>query len=119
MIDLQHIESEINLAIRLSRGRTLDGKEITAGTLQNPEAVHNMVRHQVAYKFFRNICGSPPYWQHELHDVMAMLRSIGIPTWFLTLSAADLHWPEMIQAVVMQLGHKISQKQILQMNMAA
>ena len=33
MIDLQHIQSEINLVIRLSRGRTLNGREITASTL--------------------------------------------------------------------------------------
>ena len=90
MIDLQHIQSEINLAIRLSRGRTLNGREITASTLQNPEAIHQIVRNQVAYKFLQNILGSPPYWQHELHDVLAMLRCIGIPTWFLTLSTSRL-----------------------------
>ena len=55
MIDLQHIQSEINLAIRLSRGRTLNGTEITASTLQNPQAIHQMVRNQVAYKFLQNI----------------------------------------------------------------
>ena len=33
MIDLQHIQSEINLAIRLARGRTLNGTDITASTL--------------------------------------------------------------------------------------
>ena len=27
-----------------------------------------------------------------------MLQTLSIPTWFLTLSAADLHWPEMIKA---------------------
>ena len=69
-----------------------------------------MVRNQVAYKFLRNIRGSPPYWQHELHDVLAMLRCIGIPTWFLTLSAADLHWLEMIQAIALQLGRKVSHR---------
>ena len=46
-----------------------------------------------------------------------MLRSIGIPTWFLTLSAADLHWPGMIQAVAMQFGRQISQKEVLKMTM--
>ena len=116
MIDLQHIQSEINLAIRLARGRTLHGNKITARTPQNPQAVHQLVRNQVAYKFLKNIEGSPPYWQHELHDVLAMLRSIGIPTWFLTLSAADLHWPEMIQAIVIQFGRQISQK-VLNMTM--
>ena len=33
-----------------------------------------------------------------------------IPTWFLTLSAADLNWPEMIQAVAVQFGKKLTQK---------
>ena len=45
-----------------------------------------------------------------------MLHSLGIPTWFLTLSAADLHWPEMIQAVAMKFGQKSSHKDVLNMN---
>ena len=63
-----------------------------------------MVRNQQEYKFLRNIHGSPPFWQHELHDVLVMLHSIGIPIWLLTLVAADLHWSEMIQAVAVQFG---------------
>ena len=43
MIDLQHIQSEINLAIRLSRGRTVNRTHITASTLRNPQAIHQMV----------------------------------------------------------------------------
>ena len=38
---------------------------------------------------------------------------LSIPTWFLTLSAAaDLHWPEMIQAVAVQFGKKSTQKDV-------
>ena len=44
-------------------------------------------------------------------------RSI-LVTWFLTLSAADLHWPEMIQAVAVQFGRKLSQKDVLKMSIA-
>ena len=47
-----------------------------------------------------------------------MLQTLSIPTWFLTLSAADLHWPEMIQAVAVQFGKKLSQKDVLKMNIA-
>ena len=39
-----------------------------------------------------------------------MLQMLSIPTWFLTLSAADLHWPEMIQAVAVQFGEEINTK---------
>ena len=46
-----------------------------------------------------------------------MLRCIGISTWFLTLSAADLHWPEMIQAIALQFGKKLSHTEVLQMSM--
>ena len=41
---------------------------------------------------------------------------LSIPTWFLTLSAADLHWPEMIQAVAVQFGKKLIQKNVLKMS---
>ena len=44
-----------------------------------------------------------------------MLR---IPTWFLTLSTADLHWPEVIQAVAVQFGRKLSLKDVLKMSIS-
>ena len=99
MSDIKQIESDINLAIRLSRWRTVDGQKITAGLLHNPKAVQQLVRNEQAYKFLRNVRDSSAYWQNELYDVLAMLCRLGIPTWFLTLSAADLHWPEIVQAV--------------------
>ena len=40
-----------------------------------------------------------------------------MPTWFLTLSEADLHWAEMIQAIALQLGKKILQTEVLQISM--
>ena len=43
---------------------------------------------------------------------------LSIPTWFLTLSAADLHWPEMIQAVNAQFGKILTQKDVLKMSTA-
>ena len=33
-----------------------------------------------------------------------MIRQIGTPTWFLTLSAADIKWPDMIQTIARQFG---------------
>ena len=45
-----------------------------------------------------------------------MLQMLSIPTWFLTLPAADLHWPEMIQAVPVQFGKKLTQKDVPKMS---
>ena len=67
--------------------------------LCNPDVLNRLVKNEQVYKFLKNVRGSPAYWQHELYEVLAMLHSLGIPTWFMTLSAADLHWIEMIEAV--------------------
>ena len=75
-------------------------------------------RNEQAYKFLKNVRGSPAYWQDQLYDILAMLQILGIPTWFLTLSAAHLHWPEMIQAVAVQFGRKLSHKDSLEMSNA-
>ena len=47
-----------------------------------------------------------------------MLRSLGILTFFLTLSAADLHWPEMIQVVAAEYGMDIPRDTVAKMSIA-
>ena len=89
--DIKEIESDATLAICLSQGRTLGGHKITAGQLQNPAVVQQLVRNEQTYKFLKNVRGSPAYWQDQLYDVITMLHMLSIPTLFLTLSAADLH----------------------------
>ena len=93
----------------------MGGHKIPAGQLGNP-AVLQLVRNEQVYKFLQNVRGSPAYWQDQLYDVLAMLQTLSILTWCLTLSAADLHWPEMIQAVAVQFGKKLSQKDVLKMS---
>ena len=111
--DIKQIESDATLAIWLSWGRTLGGHKITAGQLQNSSVVEQLAQNEQAYKFLKNVRGSPAYWQDQLFDVLAMLWMLSIPTWFLTLSAADLHRPEMIQTVAVQFGQILKQKDVL------
>ena len=44
--DIKQIESDATLAIWLSQGRTLGGHKITAGQLQNPAVVEQLVRNE-------------------------------------------------------------------------
>ena len=41
-----------------------------------------------------------------------MLHVLGIPTWFMTLSAANLYWSEMIEAVGTQTGKEVMRKDV-------
>ena len=42
-----------------------------------------------------------------------MIQTLGIPTWFLTLSAADMKWPEVIQAIAQQYGTIYTEDEVL------
>ena len=42
-----------------------------------------------------SVKGTPAYWKQFLHEVLAMVKQLGIPTYFLTLSCGDLRWNEL------------------------
>ena len=50
---------------------------------------------QNSYMFMKNIRGTVAYFRNALYDLLDMFRSLGPPTLFMTLSADDLHWPEL------------------------
>ena len=50
--DIKDIQGDTYLAIHLSRGRTLDGQKITAGMLQNPTALQQLLQTEQACTFF-------------------------------------------------------------------
>ena len=62
--------------------------------------------------FLRQIPGSPPYWQKFMYEVVAMVKQLGIPTWFMTLSCADLRWPELFQIIAQANGKNMTAEEV-------
>ena len=65
-----------------------------------------------AYLFLRQISGTPPHWQKFMYEVVAMVRQFGIPSWFMTLSCADLRWPELFQIIARTQGKNMTEEQV-------
>ena len=65
------------------------------------EKVKQFIARDKAYSFMRPIKAIPAYWRIFLHEVMAMVKQLGMPTFFffLTLSSADLRWNELIYII--------------------
>ena len=84
--------------------RQKPSRQFTAAQAKNQTLLSQFVRKDKAYSFMKNIRGSPPYYQRTFYDLLAMIRQLGTPTWFFTLSAADLKWPDMIQTIARQYG---------------
>jgi len=43
-----------------------------------------------------------------------MIRQVGTPTWFFTLIAADMKWPDMIQINARQYGVRYTDEEVKQ-----
>ena len=84
--------------------RQKPSRQFTAAQARDQTVLSQYVRKDRAYSFMKNIRGSPPYYQRTFYDFLAMTRQLGTPTWFFTLSAADLKWPDMIQTIAKQYG---------------
>ena len=65
-------------------------------TNANISSLENLAEIQKnSYMFMKNIRGTAAYWSEVLYKLLAMVKSLGSPTIFLTLSADDNHWPEL------------------------
>lgn len=87
-------------------------RQFTAAQARDQTLLSQYVRKDKAYSFMKNIRGSPPYYQRVSYDLLAMIRQLGTPTWFFTLSAADLKWPDMIQTIARQYGVHYADEQV-------
>ena len=72
----------------------------------------NLLLQDQAYLFLRQISGSPPYWQKFMYEVVAMIKQLGIPTWFMTLSCVGLRWPELFQIIARTKGNNITDEEV-------
>ena len=50
---------------------------------------------------------SPSFWQLKMKELMAMIRQIGKPDLFLTLSAAETRWNELLVILVRNLKNEV------------
>jgi hypothetical protein len=60
--------------------------------------------------YMKSMRGYSSYWNSIKADLMAFLRNLGEPTWFITLSARDLEWPDMINALLLAHNNNNSKR---------
>lgn len=73
--------------------------DVTAKDMTSSRFVNGLIQHNDGFKVLRGVRSSPAHWQGEKTKLMAQIRQFGLPTLFLTLSAADTQWPELLVAL--------------------
>ena len=72
------------------------GNAYTAGEILDTAKQTAITNLDEGYYIFRTIRNSPPYLDMCKKEIMAMIRQLGLPTWFISLSAADTKWHDLI-----------------------
>ncbi|CAF1233541.1 unnamed protein product [Rotaria magnacalcarata] len=100
LADLKQTFSSINIAFR---------KKLTlnAGQSSDDSQMKFLLGQDMIYRHFQSVRGSPQYWQQRLKDLFAMTRQLGCPTFFVTLSSADLRWKEFVDTFVRHTGQEV------------
>ena len=63
------------------------------------ETVKDVLASDQAFSFANTIKGTPAYRKRFKPEILAMVKQLGIPTFFLTLSCADLRWNKILAII--------------------
>lgn len=76
-------------------------ENMTRRMLQNKEFINECVEKNLS--FLTSLPNSMQYWHKRKQDLFAMIRQLGKPTMFLTISANEIRWPHLLNIL-----HKFS-----------
>ncbi|KAG5672958.1 hypothetical protein PVAND_003045 [Polypedilum vanderplanki] len=89
---LEQLSKQVNIVLR----KSANNRNITASQVMNKQFLENAVNNDSAYKFMTAITGSPAYFEAQKKKVLAMVRQNSGFTFFITFSAAETHWSELL-----------------------
>ena len=93
-LQMKQISDKVNLAIRRCKNK---GKKITAAEARDPAYLDRLVKLDEGYCIFRQLRNSPAYLEKRKKDIFVMIRQLSLPTWFVSLSAADTRWNDLLK----------------------
>ena len=84
----------ISLTNQIDVGMRKSAISLNSGMLsQNfKETVKQFIANDKAFAFMNSVKGTPAYWKKFLQEVLAMVKQLGPPSFFLTLSYAAVSY---------------------------
>ena len=102
-LQIKQVRDKVLLAVRKCKSNT---EKITVADLLTPGFIEKLTMQDDGYRVLRTLRGSPPYWEAAKKDVFAMIRQLGIPTWFCSFSAAETKWKPLLNSLSKLLNGK-------------
>ena len=81
------LNDQINIAMKKIASDSLNPGKLSK---HFKATIQQLIAQDKAYSIMSSIKGTPAYWEKFLFEVLAMVKQLGILTFFMTLSCADL-----------------------------
>ena len=91
------LKEQINIAMRKVSGVSLNAEVLNYSCFN--ETVKKWVSNDQGFRFISSIKGTPSHWKKSKAEVLAMVKQLGVPTFFLILSCAYLRWKEFLEII--------------------
>lgn len=102
MSELNQVIEKTQISIRKTVAKVDKRNDVSPDMIRNPETLSKLLRNDEAIRFMQPIRGTPVYWSAIQKDLFAMLRQLGIPTWFCSFSSAEYRWNDAVCSLLKQ-----------------
>lgn len=92
----EKVNSQMQIYLRKTKG---PGANYKASQMRKADFVKDIIKNDEGYAVWKNLRSSPSYWAAKSKKTVAMVRQLGRCTFFITLSAAEKKWPELLVAL--------------------
>jgi hypothetical protein len=98
---------KVRQSVQVYMRKTTGNEKIFARNAREPRFIEDLVKKDHGYTVFKDLRSSPPYWQAKSKIVRSMVRQQGKCTVFITLSAAETKWTELLVMLSKILKNKV------------
>lgn len=106
------LQQKLNFALRL-----LQNKEYTYTDVSSNERLKQIAGLNNGFYLFKSLRNSPMYMEARKSELYAFIRQYGIPTWFISLSAADFRWNDLLRSLSIIIdGVSLTDQEITKLN---
>ena len=92
---MTYVHDKVDFSVRCLKNE----KQYTVHDVLDDLRCRNIARLDNGYFYFQHLRNSPQYLHERKRELLATVRQLGIPTFFISLSCADTHWTDLLQCI--------------------
>ncbi|XP_055685430.1 uncharacterized protein LOC129791330 isoform X1 [Lutzomyia longipalpis] len=101
---LQSVQSSINTALRKSKKT----ETTTASDVLSENKLSKLIENDDGFRYMKNISLTPGYLADKQNTLLAQIRQLGKPHFFITTTFSELHCPELLQNLAKNAGRELT-----------